>query len=462
MSTGLRPVPRQDDLSGERVRRVVAETARRLDADQPQLVRSMTELLADQIDELDSDPRLRELLEASVDGNTKTLIHILANDIPVERLRPPTAAVEYALRLAQRGIPAASLIRAYHLGQDRFRQRCFSELQRGQHPPELRLLAMDLMSAILHEYIDWITQLLIDEYERERAQWLSSEETVRSALIHAVVEGQRVDPPTFQAGTGYRLDQWHLGLVVWTASVASVGPVPAAADAHRALESFVRRLAGHLGCAQSPLVAAVDRTTAWAWFPMRAAEGTGRGRSLDLTAVRSFASQNVQFHLTLGLPAHGAGGFRRTHEQARQARTVAIMAEGRVPRALSYADEGVAIVAAMAGDLERTRSWVGEVLGPLAVDDENTAVLRETMRVFLLTGDNYSRTAELLVLHRNTVKYRVSKVLEERGGSIDANRLDIALALQACHLLGRAVLRPPRRSLRGGGRPGQPGTSRLR
>ena len=54
----------------------------------------------------------------------------------------------------------------------------------------------------------------------------------------------------------------------------------------------------------------------------------------------------------------------------------------------------------LAQDLATTRAWVSEVLGPLAVDDENNAVPRETMRVFLLTGDNYTRTAERLVLHR--------------------------------------------------------------
>jgi hypothetical protein len=458
--SGLDTFPRQDDddLSEARVRQVAAETARRLDADQPQLVRAMSDLLAREIDELDSDPRLMELLVASVDGNTKTLIHILANDIPVEHLRPTTAAVEYALRLAQRGIPAASLIRAYHMGQDSFRQRCFVELQRGGHPPELRLLAMDRIAAVLHRYIDWITQYLIDEYERERARWLSSEETVRSSLIHAVVAGQPVDHAGFEEGTGYRLDQWHVGLVVWTASSApSAGaPVGTAADEHRALESFVRRLTGSLGCARAPLVTAVDRSTAWAWLPMRPAAGAAGARSLDLTAVRAFAGANGRLRMTLGLAAHGEAGFRRTHEQAQEARTVALMAVDRVPAAVSFGDEGVAIVAVMARDLERTRAWVAGVLGRLAVADENTAALRETMRVFLLTGDNYSRTADLLVLHRNTVKYRVSKVLEERGGSVDSNRLDVALALQACHFLGAPVLQPSPKAVRGSTAGGSP------
>ena len=460
MTSGPETFLRQggDDLSQDRVLEVVAETARRLDADQPQLVREMSDLLAREITELNHDARLMELLVASVDGNTKTIIHILANDIPVRNLRPTTAAVEYALRLAQRGIPAASLIRAYHMGQDGFRQRAFAEVQRGDHPPELRLLAMDRISAVLHSYIDWITQYVIGEYEQERARWQSSQETVRSSLIHAVVDGQPVDPAAFEAGTGYRLDQWHVGLVVWTTGPESPAgaPLTNAADEHRALETFVRRLAGSLGFHRPPLVAAVDRSTAWAWFPVRGAAGAQRPRSLDLSAVRAFAARSRHLRMTLGLPAYGEAGFRRSHEQAQQARSVALMAGDGVPAAVSVGDEGIAIVSLLARDLAATRAWVSDVLGPLAVDDENNAALRETMRTFLLTGDSYTRTAELLVLHRNTVKYRVNKVVDERGGSIDADRLDLALALQTCHLLGAPVFTPAsgkfRSSLRRGAR----------
>lgn len=75
MTSGPGTVLRQggDHLSQDRVLEVVAKTARWLDADQPQLVREMSDLLA----------RLIELLVASVEGNTNTIIHILANDIPV-------------------------------------------------------------------------------------------------------------------------------------------------------------------------------------------------------------------------------------------------------------------------------------------------------------------------------------------------------------------------------------------
>jgi DNA-binding PucR family transcriptional regulator len=48
-------------------------------------------------------------------------------------------------------------------------------------------------------------------------------------------------------------------------------------------------------------------------------------------------------------------------------------------------------------------------------------------------------------LHRNTVKYRINKAL---GDPVAAGRdkLDLALALQVCELLGRSVLRPAKSS----------------
>jgi DNA-binding PucR family transcriptional regulator len=61
--------------------------------------------------------------------------------------------------------------------------------------------------------------------------------------------------------------------------------------------------------------------------------------------------------------------------------------------------------------------------------------------VFLQTGENYVRTAELLNVHRNTVKYRLGKIAPEAGDTVD-DRTDIGLALEICNLLGSSVLAP--------------------
>src|SRR3546814_10940458 len=77
---------------------VVAELARRLDERSADIAREMAFMMAHEIDQLDADAKLLEMLEASVQGNITTIIHVLANDIPIDHLQPTTAAVEYALR----------------------------------------------------------------------------------------------------------------------------------------------------------------------------------------------------------------------------------------------------------------------------------------------------------------------------------------------------------------------------
>ena len=47
-----------------------------------------------------------------------------------------------------------------------------------------------------------------------------------------------------------------------------------------------------------------------------------------------------------------------------------------------------------------------------------------------------------MVLHKNSVQYRIRKAEEALGAPIEDRRADLELALRACHYLGRTVLRP--------------------
>jgi DNA-binding PucR family transcriptional regulator len=96
----------------------------------------------------------------------------------------------------------------------------------------------------------------------------------------------------------------------------------------------------------------------------------------------------------------------------------------------------------MSGSIELLQAWVTETLGALADDDEHNARLRDTLRVFLQENGSYKTTAERLILHKNTVQYRVRKAEETLRRPIGPDRLQIELALLATQSLGRAVLRP--------------------
>jgi hypothetical protein len=415
----------------QHIQALVSQAALRLDRRQPQVAREMSDLITREIKSLDVDQSLLELLHASVDANTKTITHILLNDIPIERLQPTTAAVEYALRLAQREIPANSLIRAYSVGKDDLIGEIFPDVQALDCSAEDKFKVLQHMSRVVGRYVDWISQYVFDVYEKERERWLSTQGNVRASLVHDVLSGRNIDAREFERGTGYKLDLHHVGMVIWT---IDTDPAP---DELRILAQVVSEVSTAVGCSAAPLILAVDRETAWAWLPFGA-----RPSALDTEQIRRIVGQARTCRASLGLSGAGVAGFRRTHVQGQAARRVA-MTSGETPPAVGFGDEGIAISALLAENIEFTREWVAEILGSLARDNENMGMLRETLRVFFLTGESYTETARLTNLHRNTIKYRVTKALKERSNAIAANRVDLAVALNVCHFLGLAVLDGP-------------------
>lgn len=124
-----------------------------------------------------------------------------------------------------------------------------------------------------------------------------------------------------------------------------------------------------------------------------------------------------------------------------QAQTVAQAGGSTAPSATFFDDVGP--VALMCADLAATRSWMQDILGPLAIDDEPYARLRETLRVFLASGCSYLQAAVELGMHKNSVQYRLRKAEELRGRSLREDRLNLELALNVCYWLGSSVLSPP-------------------
>ena len=123
----MAPKPDVDGDVG--VARHIANTAARLQERLAQLSSGVQLYLEDQIPELRGDARVMELHGPSVEGNVDTLLHALRYNIAVERVEAPTAALEYARRLAQHGVPLHALVRAYRLGQHRMNELVFAEVR---------------------------------------------------------------------------------------------------------------------------------------------------------------------------------------------------------------------------------------------------------------------------------------------------------------------------------------------
>jgi DNA-binding PucR family transcriptional regulator len=413
------------------VSRFVAETATKMNDRIVELSAFIRGALEDAIPELRGDARTIELLGASVEGNVDTLLHALRHDIAVERVEAPTAALEYARRLAQHGVPVNALVRAYRLGQRRMNDLVFQAVRDADISPVTRLAALEAITTTLFEYIDWISQQVVAVYEEERERWLENRNSIRALRVREVVAGKvKVDIDATSDSIRYPLRWHHLAVVMWYSDEGASG------DELDRLQRFLRELGQATDVGSNPLFAAGDRTTAWGWLPYRSAPANA------VETVRQFAGKRADPpRVAIGTVACGVDGFRQSYREAQAARAVAVAGGANAAKVIAASDPGLSAAALLGGDLGAARVWVIQVLGELSMDTENDAWLRETLRVFLRCGGSYKQAAEELDLHFNTVKYRIGRAVVRLGRPIDEDRLDVELALLACQWYGTAVLR---------------------
>ena len=366
------------------------------------------------------------LLQASIGENVDVALQILT-DAGGRTVAAPAAAVDYARRLAQQDVPATALIRAYRVGQARLLRHCIEELLRQSPGDHLEGLATLEMAESVSDYVDHVVEEVLTAYATARDAWLGDRSAVLAMRIREVLRGERVDLAATERGLDYRFDQHHLGLVLWVEASHEPDSLPR-------IRHLVSGLGQALELAASPLVVPADENSAWAWLSTK----TSLARTGELALA---AKSEPAVTLAVGEPAAGLEGFRRSHRQAVSARAVALAAgDDRAP-ITPFAD--VAPIAALCADLVSARAWIHETLGDLAIASTRNEGLRETARVFLQTGGSYTATAEQLFLHRNTTQYRVRQAEQVRGRPLRDGRLDVELALLACHWLKAAVLQPP-------------------
>ncbi|MEE1805700.1 PucR family transcriptional regulator [Streptomyces sp. BE133] len=385
------------------------------------------EHLIAEIAQLRGDDNIVGLLQASVTGNVATLLDVFEYDMSLETVEGPAVAHEYARRLAQRDTPINALIRAYRIGHWRFLQVCLDELHRQCPDEESSAAITSRMLAVSFDYIDRVTEQVVEVYQLERDRWLLNETAGRTARVREILAEQEVDLDSAESALGYRLRQHHLGLVAWL-------PAPAHGGAALArLERFTSELAGKLDCLARPLFVPQDGTLSWAWLPLGSQDQVSWEH---LSSAVEEADPSVQ--VCTGSVEPGIEGFRYTHRQALRAQKLAAMASSDC-RFTAYAR--VAPIALMCTNIDDLRAWVGGVLGPLAVDDEHSARLRETLRIFLATGCSYTAAASNQILHKNTVQYRIRKAEEAMGHTVQERRTDLDVALLAVEHLGSVLLR---------------------
>jgi hypothetical protein len=240
-----------DSVVSENAAAIIARLGTRL----TDVARTIQRTLTAEIAELRGDPQLIELLGASVEGNVDTIFRALQYEIPLEHVEPPTAVLEYARRLAQRGVPANALVRAYRLGQQALLDLILTDIRDSDLDPGLGLDVVERMTTVTFGYIDWISQQVVVAYEAERERWLENRNSVRTVRVREVLDAGDIDVDAVTAAIRYPLRRIHLALVLWYPDVGGSG------SELGNLERFLRDLTDSMETQGGSLFVAADRVT---------------------------------------------------------------------------------------------------------------------------------------------------------------------------------------------------------
>jgi purine catabolism regulator len=164
------------------------------------------------------------------------------------------------------------------------------------------------------------------------------------------------------------------------------------------------------------------------------------GASMKL--ARNFATEvsrqfpSARIVLGLGQPTRDLAGWRISYRDGRQALELA--ARLQTPDPLYIGDLGVYQLILSLNEREKLLTFCQTTLGSLLdYDKRQQADLIKTLEAFFACHGNLSQTAELLIVHRNTLLYRMNRINEI--AQIDLNRPEIRLAFHLALTIRRLL-----------------------
>lgn len=157
-------------------------------------------------------------------------------------------------------------------------------------------------------------------------------------------------------------------------------------------------------------------------------------------AIRQEARRQQPQHriaLGLGQKAMHVNHWRESYQDAQQAVDLAERLETDEP--LYIGDLGVYQLILRLDDRETLLTFSNQMLGPLLdYDERNRADLIKTLEAFFACHGNLSKTAEKLIVHRNTLLYRMNRISEI--ADMDLNRPETRLGVHLALVIRQLLL----------------------
>ncbi|CAM3641840.1 PucR family transcriptional regulator [Tsukamurella ocularis] len=363
------------------------------------------------------EPLLRGELDASTRAHWRGVLSSITRSSPTAS--PGEETHDLARTMARRGFEIQVLLGVYRFGQNAawevFTETTAAEIGDVQVRSEVLLYFWPRTT----DWLDNAIEEMIGTFTAEREQWQRGALARQSAAVEAVLSGHEVDADEVSAALGYPVQAVHTAYTLW------VDEAVADADVQRLLERAAgavhREVRGEHRLAQR-----IGARSLRCWS---AGSGAPEGRDLPPTV-----------RCALGTAHPGLDGFRRSHEESAAALVVA----RRTSRLfVAYRDVELACLAHGIAGPDGPSTLVERELGALADDTAAAARLRDTALAYLGAGCDARAAGAALMLHPNTVRYRIRQVEQLLGHPIGERRVYVELALHSVRAFGvNPVARP--------------------
>lgn len=320
-----------------------------------------------------------EALRVSVRRNLAIAVRALRGGVP-----PAVSDLDEAEKTTRErfaaGIPVEEILRAFRISisiiQERFVERCFA----NEVPAERTLAGSGLLWAVGDVFMTRVV-VAYHNFELDDAVQVAQR---RTDLVRALLAGQLSLVESGPMLAGHRIDA--------EGEYAAIRCVVRGGGSET-----LRREIERLGAQPDrPALVAVDAGECIGIVARRPAEVSGQVIGVGpLVPLRDIAS-------SFGMASRCCDVARRSHASG------------------VFGLEDLTWRLAAADQPEVTDYLRGRYLVPLHAEGEFGAVLEETLRVYLAHSRNMARTADELVLHVNTLRYRIRRFEELTSASLDS------------------------------------------
>jgi hypothetical protein len=371
-----------------------------------------TRAIVQDVPDLADRPGLLHVIELGIHEHWLAFLEELGRAEMRFRLVP--SAERVAREAASTSLPLETVGRFYRVAQRatwRYITTLISDFDSPQpHRTELLIYLWERAA----EWIDRSIDASISVYQEARRRIETATHAQRYETVAGLLRGEvDMDSRSISATLGgYAFTACNTAFVL-------------ACEDHRAvggLEELGRDLARRAGVSQ-PLIVRPGGQRIWMWIATQSEPRADFGhefRRVDRGSAR----------VAVGPSRSGLRGFVDSHHLA--GRTLSTITGGDA-RLLNYESLELMVLLGCTPEVD---AFVHRAIGGLLGDTPHLQRLRQTLECFLRHGGSVEQTAQELVVHRNTVRYRIGQAEELLHEGLMTASAEVAVALrhvEVCH-----------------------------